>query len=124
MSHYGLQLQLSFIYVDIDADGNKIQRVRKTAPPIKVEIVPISAWSDIVPDEALTVIDKRIIKTEAQIKALNELAESLANSNGNGNGGNCDCEDGVPVVDFNECTDFVTPDDDVNSEQLDNVVEF
>lgn len=136
-----LELQLSFIYVDIDADGNQIQRVRKTAPPIKVEIIPISAWSDIIPDSALTAIDQRIIKTDAQIKALNDISNALndekadnisykdgvlqliANEKVIGDAINingCDCnENGVPSVDF----DIITPDDS-ESEETDNVVEF
>lgn len=68
-----LEIKLSFIYVDLDADGNSIQRVRKTAPSIKVEIVPIERWCDIIPDSALSAIDQRIIMVDAQIKALNEI---------------------------------------------------
>ena len=83
-----LELQLSFIYVDIDADGNDVQRVRKTAPVLKVEIVPISAWSDIIPDEALNAIDQKLIKVDAQIKALNDINETL--------------NDGSPTVDFDD----------------------
>ena len=147
-----LELQLSFIYVDIDADGNAIQRVRKTAPVLKVEIVPISAWSDIVPDDALSAIDQRIIKMDTQIKALNDMNEIMIGTkadnityednklqliaNGKKIGDavevkTCDddcMEDGVPVVDFNGSTDFVTPDDSIDSDgngnSNDNVVEF
>lgn len=146
-----LQMQLSFIYVDIDADGKPIQRVRKIAPAIKVEIVPISAWSDIIPDSALSALDQRIIKVDAQIKALDDMNTMLNDkkadniiyednklqltANGKRIGdsvniGDCDdcLEDGVPVVDFSDSTDFVTPDDSVESEDgdnmNDNVVEF
>ena len=143
-----LQLQLSFIYVDIDADGKVIQRVRKTAPALKVEIVPISAWSDIVPDDALSAIDQRIIKVDAQIKALDDMGSILNDTkadniiyednklqlvaNGQKIGdsikidSSCDdcTEDGVPVVDFSNSTDIVMPDDSVNSDKSDNVIEF
>lgn len=68
-----VELQLSFIYIDMDADGNTVQRVRKTSPAIKVEIIPLDAWCDIVPDSALSAIDQRIIKTDAQLKALADL---------------------------------------------------
>lgn len=68
-----IELQLSFIYVAMDADGNTEQRVRKTAPAIKVKIIPVEAWCDIVPDSALSAIDQRIIKVDAQLKALNDL---------------------------------------------------
>ena len=69
-----LELQLSFIYIDSDANGRPVQRVRKTAPTLRVEIAPIAEWSDIIPDEALAPIDQRIIAQSAQIKALAELA--------------------------------------------------
>lgn len=143
-----LELQLSFIYVNIDADGKQIQRVRKTAPTLKVEIVPISAWSDIIPDGALSALDQRIIAMDAQIKALDDMGAILndikadnliyendklqltANGKKIGNSveiksshDNC-AEDGVPVVDFSKCTDIVTPDDSINSDDMDNVVEF
>lgn len=75
-----IQLQLSFIYVGLDADGNGVQKVRKTKPAV-LHITPVAAWGDIIPDCALSAIDQRIIKTQAQIKAL----ESLANLSGNGN---------------------------------------
>ncbi len=139
-----LELQLSFIYVDIDADGNQIQRVRKTSPTLKVEIVPISAWSDIIPDEALSAIDQRIIKQEAQIRALGELSVTIADSkadnikyNENENSlqllsGDKEIgdkvtikdsgisEDGVPVVDFGSLSGGTT----TPSEDEDDVVEF
>lgn len=134
-----LELQLSFIYVDLDGDGKPIQRIRKTAPPIKVEIVPISAWSDIIPDGALTAIDQRIVKTDAQIKALNDISKTLndkkadnisfkdgvlqllSNEKAIGNAVNineCDCGDGVPVVDFN----IIEP--EISNDEVDNIVEF
>ena len=146
--HGSIELQLTFIYVDIDADGNTIQRVRKTSPTIKIEVVPVSAWSDIIPDSALSAIDQRIIKTDAQIKALNDISEVinntkadnisydgdklqlLANGQKIGNSINIsscddDLENGVPVVDFNNSTDFVTPDDSApDNNNNDNVVEF
>lgn len=147
-----LRLQITFVYVDIDADGKVIQKTRKISPELKVEIIPISAWSDIVPDEALSAIDQRIIKIDAQIKAIEDMSviydENKADniileddvlqlvSNGKRIGDSvklntCDCdetlEEGVPVVDFNDSTDFVTPDDSVDSDDKnlnDNVVEF
>lgn len=72
-----IELQLTYIDVDIDADGNEIQRVRKTAPPLKVTVVPIAAWSDIIPDSALNALDQRIIKQDAQIKQLEDIANML-----------------------------------------------
>lgn len=141
-----IELQLTFLYTDIDADGNKIQRVRKTAPAIRIEIVPISAWSDIIPDSALSALDQRILKMDAQLKAIQELNElnnetkadnikynskenSLQLLSGDKEIGDRVVlkdnqgitEDGIPIVDFSS-TSF-TPDDDSNKEES-NVVEF
>lgn len=71
-----IQLQLSFVYVGLDADGKDIQKVRKTRPTT-LHITPIAAWSDIIPDASLAAIDQRIIKTQAQIKELGYYAEIL-----------------------------------------------
>lgn len=71
-----IEVQLTFICVDIDADGKEVQYVRKTSPTT-ITIVPISAWSDIIPDEALTTLDQRIIKIDTQIKALNDTANII-----------------------------------------------
>jgi hypothetical protein len=72
-----IEIQLTFVKVSLDADGKSKQQVRKTTPAV-ITITPISAWSDIVADSALTAIDQRLIQTEALIKAASEL-----------NGGSC-----------------------------------
>lgn len=71
-----VELQLTFSFVDLGDEGNSIQYVRKTEPA-KILIVPIAAWSDIIPDDALTAIDQRIMKTDAQIKELKELGNNI-----------------------------------------------
>lgn len=71
-----LELQLTFAYVEIDANGVGIQRVRKTSPTI-IEIIPITAWSDIVPDSALSGLDQRLIKLDAQMRGLNEYVNII-----------------------------------------------
>ena len=70
-----IELQLTFALADLDEKGNSIQRVRKTET-IFVDIIPISAWSDIIPDSALTAIDQRLIKADAQIKALTDISNT------------------------------------------------
>lgn len=72
-----IEVQISFIKVDLDEEGNDVQYIRKTSSTT-ITIIPISAWSDIIPDNALNAIDQRIIKTDAQIKALEELNEVTA----------------------------------------------
>lgn len=74
-----IELKLTFALADIDADGNPIQRVRKV-DSIYIHINPISAWCDIIPDEALSAIDQRLVKTDAQIKALEEIGNLLSDS--------------------------------------------
>lgn len=69
-----IELQLTFIYVGLDADGNGVQKVRKTKVA-KLHITPVAAWSDIIPDSALSALDQRIIKTQAQINELGYYAQ-------------------------------------------------
>ena len=142
--HGSLELQLTFVYTDLDAYGEGIQRVRKTSPTT-IDIIPISAWSDIIPDSALSAIDERLIKLDAQIRAMDEMNQVIIdnkadnikyNENTNelqllsgdkeiGNkvtlkNGNASLEDGVPVVDFNTPSSDDIPEEDED----DNVVEF
>lgn len=139
-----LELQLTFVYVEIDEYGRDIQRVRKTSPTT-IEIIPITAWSDIVPDSALSALDERLIKLDAQMRGLNDYMNVLDNNQvdnliynevdetlqlsakGVGVGdkvalkaGNASLEDGVPVVDFSNTAGSTTPEED----EEDNVVEF
>ena len=77
---YGeIELNLTFTLLDVDNDGNIIQRVRKTDNCI-VNITPIPNWDSIVPDSALSALDQRILKQDAQIRALADLANTLDNS--------------------------------------------
>ena len=69
-----IEVKLTFSKVDLDEDGNDIQYVRKISAT-SITIVPIESWCDIIPDKALDAIDQRIIKTDAQIKALIEANE-------------------------------------------------
>lgn len=143
-----IEVQLTFLKVDLDQDGTPIQQVRKTLPAT-ITILPISAWSDIIPDGALTTIDQRLIKTDAQIKALEEFndmlyytkADDLAynketselqlTAGGRGIGRIVDLSglandelrqellDGVPVINFSEDDPPVDENGEIN-----NVVEF
>lgn len=71
-----IELNLTFIMVDVDDDGNIIQRVRKTDNHV-LHVTKLPDWDSIVPDSALSAIDQRIIVQSAQIKALEELASVL-----------------------------------------------
>lgn len=119
-----VELQLTFIYSDLDENGESIQRVRKTSTA-KLNIIPISAWSDVIPDTALGALDQRIIKIDAQIKELLSLGEAydaakadniaydadkqtlqlLSGENKIGDEVSLDVDgsvDGTPVVDFSD----------------------
>ena len=71
-----IELQLTFVKVDIDPDGNPVQKVRKVSP-VSVKILPIAAWSNIIADSALTALDQRLIQVDAAIAAASELNEVL-----------------------------------------------
>ena len=137
-----IELQLTFIKLEMDVEGNIAQRVRK-AGPATITIVPVSAWSNIIPDSALSALDQRLIMTEAMINAANETlavmestkADNIAyNEDTNElqllSGGNtigdkvtiktdiAQLEDGVPVIDLDDAEN-----EDATSED-DDVVEF
>lgn len=143
--HGSVELQLTFAKVDIDENGNDIQRLRKTSTTT-IEVLPISVWSDIIPDSALAGLDQRLMVMNTQIKALDEMNQIIADSkadnikynektrelqllsNGNEIGdkvvikSTCEesLEDGVPVVDFNSTSTNKPVEDD----EEDNVIEF
>lgn len=72
-----IEVQLTFIKVELDADGKSKQYVRKTSPTT-ITIVPIAAWSDVIADSALTALDQRLIQVDAMINAANELTDYLS----------------------------------------------
>lgn len=71
-----IEVQLTFIKVELDVDGNLIQKVRKTSPTT-ITIVPISAWSNMISDSALTALDQRLIQVDAAIAAMNDMNNYL-----------------------------------------------
>lgn len=75
--HGNVEVQLTFTKTELDEKGNATQYVRKTSVT-NITIVPISAWSDIISDSALSAVDQRILKVNEQIKAMDELGELMA----------------------------------------------
>ena len=71
-----VQMQLTFTRVEMDADGKTTQYVRKTSAE-SIVIVPVSAWSDVIADSALTALDQRLIQMEAIANSLDEMAQNL-----------------------------------------------
>lgn len=74
-----IEVQLTFVKVSLDADGNNIQQVRKTSPTT-IKILPISAWSDIIADSALGAIDQRLIQAESMIHAFDDMIQCIDNT--------------------------------------------
>lgn len=148
-----IELNLTFTMLDTDDNGNIVQRVRKTDNYI-LNVTQLPNWDALIPDSALSAIDQRILKQDAQIKALAELADALEGSeitgmvdnlvydenddtlqlsaNGVGVGDKVSVrdmlDDGAPVVDFNSnFGDNSGSDDDstIDDETTDrNFVEF
>lgn len=71
-----IEFWLTFSDVEMTAGGETIQRVRKVGPGV-VHIVPISNWADMVPDEALSPLDQRIL----ELIALNKSMYDQLNTN-------------------------------------------
>jgi hypothetical protein len=146
--HGAVELQLTFAYAEMDANGEIIQRVRKTSTTT-IEIMPISNWSDIIPDSALGGLDQRLIVMNAQIQALDDYMNVIDNTQvdnlvynpteetlqlsakGVGVGNKVSVkemlDDGVPVIDLDNNSNKnhdKEEDDGCNCGCEDNVVEF
>lgn len=74
-----IEIQLTFTNITLDADGKSTQYVRKVGPG-SIKIVAISTWSDIIPDEALSAVDQRLLAAQALMKALNEQNNTIMKS--------------------------------------------
>lgn len=140
-----IELNLTFTMVDVDESGNVVQRVRKTDNYL-LNITQIPDWDSLVPDAALSALDQRILKQDAQIKALTDLANVLdGNANivdnlvyddinstlqlsakGVGVGDKVSVKDmldeGAPVVDFDSNAEDKPENDNESTDS--NVVEF
>lgn len=150
--HGEIEIQLTFVKTELDAYGKDIQHVRKTSTT-KINIIPISAWSDIIPDSALSAIDERLIKLDAQMRGMGEYLNVLDNNKiddlvyddanetlnlsskgvkiGNGVSMRNIIRDGIPVVDLDSNGDngsSTKPDDGCDCgcdcEYREGVVEF
>lgn len=142
-----VELQLTFVRTNLDENGKGVQQVRKTSTTT-IEVIPISAWSDIIPDSALSSIDERLIKLDAQMRGLNELANAfngsvdivdnllyndeeetlqlMAGDKGVGNKVSVKdmLDEGSPIVDLNSNSENKPETDEDNDSTYDNVVEF
>ena len=139
---------MTFAYVEMDENGNTVQRVRKTGTTT-IEITPISKWSDIIPDSVLGGLDQRLIVMNAQIQAMNDYLDVIdsnkvdnlvynecedtlqLSANGVGVGNKVSVkdmlDDGIPVVDLDSVSGDTEHDNGCNCGNCgceDNVVEF
>lgn len=74
-----IEFTLTFTNVEMDEMGRVTQYVRHAGPGT-IHIVPLSAWTDVIPDDALAAIDQRLIAADALLKSLNERNNSIMDS--------------------------------------------
>ena len=67
-----VEIQLTFLKNEMNADGSITQYSRKISPCF-LNIIPVAAWSNMVPDAELAAIDQRILKLDA---IANQLADT------------------------------------------------
>lgn len=71
-----IKLNLTFTLLDVDENGKIVQRVRKTEDYM-LNITKLPDWDSVIPDSALSALDQRILKQDAQIEELKQLAKTL-----------------------------------------------
>lgn len=72
-----IEVQLTFTKVEMNFDGTVKQYVRKTSPTT-ITIIPCSAWSNVIADDALTALDQRLLMVDAMINAANDMNNYLS----------------------------------------------
>lgn len=78
-----VQLNLTFSHVEMLADGTGVQYVRKTEDGT-LKVLPISAWSNIVPDAALNALDQRLVEEQLLINQLVDANAAIADGKADG----------------------------------------
>ena len=138
-----LGFKFFFAKLEMNADGSFKERVRETADSY-LDIIPTKHWSDYVSDSDFNDVIQGILTIQSRAEHLEAVADKInstkfddieydketntltAYANGKEvdkveleDSEECDCEDGIPVVDFT----VVEPDEPENN-VVDNVVEF
>ena len=77
-----INVQLLFTKVEkvVEDDGEKIRQYSRHTLPTTIKILPSASWSDMIPDPALASLDQRLLKTDAMINDLKEIAEVYDNT--------------------------------------------
>lgn len=135
-----VEMQLKWMTVEMLANGSFNEHVRITGSTA-IEILPTNKWSDYIASSDLDNITQIMLTTQAQAEQLKLYADYLDMTkvdeikydedtntiSGLSNGRtvttatleeDCNCEDGIPVVDFS----VIEPED--TDPEMDNVVEF
>ena len=74
-----VEVQLAFTMLEMDEEGNVIQRVRRTSPTT-ITVTPLSSWSNFPTDDSLNALDTAFLQLEGYMNRLEENMEQL-NSN-------------------------------------------
>lgn len=135
-----VEMQLKWMTVEMLENGSFNEHVRITGSTA-IEILPTNKWSDYIASSDLDNITQIMLTTQAQAEQLKLYADYLDMTkvdeikydedtntiSGLSNGRtvttatleeDCNCEDGIPVVDFS----VIEPED--TDPEMDNVVEF
>lgn len=71
-----LQVKFIFIKLDMDADGNTIERVRQI-PATNITILPVEKWSDYIADTNLDMIAQVMLTLQSKIEQEKAYAEMI-----------------------------------------------
>lgn len=71
-----VEIQLAFTMLEMDSDGNIIQRVRRTTPST-ITITPLSSWSNFPVDGSLNALDSAFLQLEGYMKRMEENIEQI-----------------------------------------------
>ena len=106
-----VELQLRWVKPEMIANGTVKEYVRITGS-IAVTILKVNQWDDYIPSSELSNITRMILENKAYGEQIKLYAESLITNK-------CECNEGVPAVDFASLSDSPTGNYETN-----NVVEF
>ena len=123
-----IELNLTFTMLDVDDNGKVIQRVRKTDNH-RLHITQLPDWDAVVPDSTLYALDQRILKIDAQMKALDEMNQTVADSKAdnikyNKNTNELQLLSGEKEIGDKVVLNVVDVPSDDDDDEDDNVVEF
>lgn len=137
-----LGFKFFFAKLEMNADGSFKERVRETSDSY-LDIIPTKHWSDYVSDSDFNDVIQGILTIQSRAEHLESVADKINTTKIDNleydkdtniltgyadgievdrvelEGNECECEDGIPVVDFT----VVEPEEPENN-VVDNVVEF